>query len=129
MKFNVVLSNLLPIVLFLIHTLLAKYDIDHYMTSTSFSLVLISLLPLVYSIINYCLSNTIINLVVLNVIFVVSQLVGFIIYDIIMVGSISDTYGLLSISMIFYVLVLTVISVLIKVVTRKRKSEQSVCRF
>lgn len=123
MKFNVALSNLLPIVLFLIHTLLAKYDIVHYITSTSFSLVLISLLPLVYSIINYCLSNTIINLVVLNVIFVVSQLVGFIVYDIIMVGSISDTYGLLSIPMIFYVLVLTVISVLIKVVTRKRKSE------
>ena len=121
MKIKQLLLNLLPIALSFIHTLLAKYDTVHYMTSTSFAMVLIGLSPLAFSIINYCVSNTIIHLIVLNFIFTVSQLVGFIIYDIVMVGSISDTFGILTIPTIFYVLILTAIAVLLQVIKRRGK--------
>ena len=121
MKIKQLLLNLLPIALFFIHTLLAKYDTVHYMTSTSFAIILIGLLPLVFSIINYYDSNTIIHLIVLNFIFTVSQLIGFIIYDIVMVGSISDTFAILTIPTIFYVLILTAIEVLLQVIKRRGK--------
>ena len=103
-----------------LHALLAKYDIAHHMTSTSFALILIGLLPLVFSIINYYVSNTIIRLIVLNFIFTASQLFGFIIYDIVMVGSISDTFGILTIPTIFYVLILTALAVLLQVINRRK---------
>lgn len=121
MKIKIVLLNLLPIVFSFVHTLLAKFDIVGHNTTAYLAVILIGMSPLAYSIINYRLSNTIMNLVVLNVIFIASQLVGFIVYDIVMVGSISDTYGILSIPTIFYVLILTVVSVLIKVITRSKK--------
>ncbi len=119
MKIKYMLLNLLELILFLIHTIFAKYDVVHYLTSTYFALFLIGISPIVFSILNGCAHKTISHFIVSNIVFTLCQLIGLCVYDIIIVGSVSDSFSLFAGPTIVYVSIITVVVSVIKFVKQK----------
>jgi len=118
LKIKQALLNLLPIVLFLIHALLSKYDIISYVIFIAIIDALAGLLPVIYSIVNYYLSYTKISLVVSNIVFVASQIIGFVVCDMVGFGCINTLYYF-ALPTIFYVIILVSISILMKNIKRR----------
>ena len=119
MKIKYMLLNLLELILFLIHTIFAKYDVVHYLTSAYFALFLIGISPILFSVLNACVYRVISHFIVSNIIFILCQLLGFCIYDIIIAGSVSDSFSLLAGPTIVYVSIVTVVFSVIKLVKQK----------
>ena len=121
MKIKYMLLNVLELILFLVHTIFAKYDVVHYLTSTYFALFLIGISPIIFSILNGCVHKVISHFIVSNIVFISCQLIGLCVYDIIIVGSVSDSFSLFAGPTIVYVSIITVVVAVIKFVKQKYK--------
>lgn len=119
MKIKYILLNLLALILWIIHATLTKYDTVHYMTSTYFALFLVGISPIMFSVINSCVSKHIRHFIMLNLFFTWCQLAGLCVYDIIMVGSLSDSVSLLAGPIALYLVVITSIISVIKLFKKK----------
>ena len=119
MKIKYILLNLFALFLWITHSILGKYDIVHYMISTYFALFLIGISPIIFSVINSCVSKHIHHFIILNLFFTLCQLAGLCAYDVIIVGSLSDSVSLLAGPTVIYIAVITSIILLIKLLKKK----------
>ena len=119
MKIKYILLNLFALFLWITHSILGKYDIVHYMISTYFALFLIGISPIIFSVINSCVSKHIHHFIILNLFFTLCQLAGLCAYDVIIVGSLSDSVSLLAGPTVIYIAVITSIILLIKLFKKK----------
>ena len=120
MKIKYILLNLLALILWILHAMLTKYDTVHYMTSTYFALFLIGISPIIFSVINSCVSKHIYHFIILNLFFTLCQTAGLCAYDIIIVGSLSsDSVRLFAGPTVLYLVVITSIISVIKLFKKK----------
>ena len=109
MKVKSILLNLSPLILYFVHAVIAKYDILHYMMSARFAIFIVIVLPTLCLFLNYKASKDVFQLVLLNIIFLVTHIIGGCIYDLILVKSISDGGLMVMNSTIIYMVIASVI--------------------